>query len=530
MDWPRLIFLGMEWNWLLFGLACLGWAGTLVVRPELVGKVSARLETPRGAALARRVALVVVAAWIPAWVIAFKLAQYRSYQLMWDFGVMANVAWNTAHGYGLTSSVIADRSYLSVHFLFAAPLVSPVLWLWNSAAALAFVYGALMGSSILAAYLLAQERLNSRPLAWLVAALALAQPFYHDLVGAVVDSAFSAPLSLWAMYFWATKRWTAGAACLLFLLSTGEEMPFILLGVGCFWIVQGGRRTRWGGALALGSVLLWLAETWIVKRSQAGWTPPINYWGLFTALGGSKEAILAAATHHPWTLAAALVAPAEKLLMPLSIAFRFALLPLASGTAMIPALVVLLPHQLADAPTGYHRLIAHTSDCLYGPLIFATIVGLERTLARFKGKHGRWVCAYVLATAGFLMIRYGNFMLPAGLIPTSWEIAGPRALAAIPPDASVWCDEFFLPQLALRRHVKTLPRKLPDGYFEPGLFLPDRVLLSLHWSRFAEPETRARIVTFLKSKGYSPMFQEKDLVVLARKRELDAAPEPVVVP
>ena len=92
-------------------------------------------------------------------------------------------------------------------------------------------------------------------------------------------------------------------------------------------------------------------------------------------------------------------------------------------------------------------------------------------------------------------------------------------MAHVPAGASLWCDEFFLPHLALRRHVKSLMGNA-DPYFEPGLFVPDRVLLSTHWLRTADAERRDAVLGTLKEGRFVELFREGDLRVLGNPATL----------
>lgn len=505
--------LAMEWTWLLLGTACAACAAA-------AGLGARRPRLPAGALRAAGLGL-------PPLIAAYKLSQFRSFDLMWDSGVSVNLAWNILHGYGIHSSVIGDASYLAVHFAFAIGWLSPLLLIWNSAGMLAMAQGALVGSTVAAIFLIAREILADDAFAALLAVLAVSTPFFHDLTFCVLDSSVLAfPFFLWGLYAWLTGRRCAAAALALMLTTTREQVPFLIFGAGLYlWAAK--HRRREAAALMAFSALLFAVELALIHRAQAAWTDPANYWLNFASLGGTRDAVLRTALTRPWMFPAALAWPPAKLLTPGAVLLSFAGLPLLAGAALIPAAVVWLPNQLSDAG-AFHDLHSHTCAYVFGPLVWASAVGLRRIMNRGPLARRR-VAAAMLAVAAAGFLRTARFRHPPGMNPSYWPEAGPRALAFIPENASVWCDEFFLPHLATRRYVKTLLRE-ENVYFAPRLFAPDRVLMSAHWARLAKPAVSGPVLAFLRERKYEVIFAEKDLVVFANPATLGRegrTPEPV---
>jgi len=515
MDWTIAVYWLMDWTWALGGAACLALASLCALGENSFASLE---KKSTGTLLRSR-------AWglgFPGLIALFKLAQFHSYQSMWDSGVTVNLAWNALHGYGVWSSVIADRSYFSVHFAFLAALLSPVLLLWKSGAALAAVQGFAVGSSILAFHLLVGRETKDPLTPWIASLLALSHPLYQAVVGAVLDSSvYALPLFLWSAYFWESGRKDAATVFGLLLITTREQVPFILVGAGLYAFSRARGRDRWlPTGLIAASILLWAAETAVIHLAQAGWARGVDYWNTYRDLGGSREAVLGALLREPWRFALALFLPPAKLWTPLRVLFHAAFLPLAAGTALLPALLAWLPHQLAPADSAYHALNAHASVFVLGPLLWAAAKGVGRVSAKIAERHRRFFLAALLGVSACGLLGSGRSFYYPGLIPSSWRTAAPKAFARIPEAASVWCDEFFLPQLGLRRYVKTFPQRLPDSFFEPGLFLPDRVLLSLYWAQRADRASRDRILRFLKQRGFVLLFSEQDLLVLANPATL----------
>ncbi len=180
MGWTIAVYWVMDWTWALCGAACLALATLCALDERRFALFEKRISKAPNKNL--RVARYVLGLGLPGLIALFKLAQFHSYQSMWDSGVTINLAWNALHGYGVWSSVIADRSYFSVHFAFLTTLISPVLILWNSGAALAAVQGLAVGSSILSVYLLVKKETDDPLLPWAASLLALSHPLlFHPI-------------------------------------------------------------------------------------------------------------------------------------------------------------------------------------------------------------------------------------------------------------------------------------------------------------------------------------------------------------
>jgi len=532
-DWPRRLALAMEWLWLLGGTACLAAAAAAAMSETFFARAERAWAEARRSPRGRRLAPLAVGVLPTALLATFKLGQFRAHELMWDSGVTANLAWNMLHGYGIHSSVIGDASYLAVHFAFAVVWVSPLLLLWNSAGVLALAQGAAVGSTVLGVWLVARRVLDDSLFAALVALLAASSWFFHDLTFCVLDnSVYAFPLFVWALCAWLSGRRGAAFALFALLATTREQIPFLFFGLGAYaWTLAKTRaERRAAAALLVFAPLLFLGELALIRRAQSQWMDVGGYWSIFASLGGSPAAVTRTALLRPWRFAAALIRPASKLGTIARVLLMFAFLPPLAGAGFLPALAVWLPNQLSD-PGAFHALNSHTCAYLFGPLAWASALGARRLLER-RILARRTLAALILAAAGLGFVGAARFRSPERMNPASWTDAGPRALARIPPGASVWCDEFFLPNLATRRWVKSLPR-VDEPWFRAGLFVPDRVLISAAWTQVASPDIVAPALAALRERGFAPVFAEGDLVVLANPATLGregAAPAPLSLP
>jgi hypothetical protein len=196
-----------------------------------------------------------------------------------------------------------------------------------------------------------------------------------------------------------------------------------------------------------------------------------------------------------------------------------AFLPFFAGAAFLPALIVWIPHQLAQVGTNYQGLRAHYASFVLGPLIWAMLKGLIRVQKRCIEEHQRHLVAALLLVAGWGFLTAPSFFSPdVHVIPKAWESAAPKALAQIPLDAPVWCDSYLAPHLAMRRYLKILPLAPHDCGFESNLFLPDYVLMSTYWARKDYAPVSETILRVLHEKGFELIFKDADLLILANPK------------
>lgn len=516
MNWPRLTFLSLEWVWSLCGAGCLAGGALILLRPRTLEALNEYLEGLESSSRGRWAPWMVFGLLVPCLPIAHMLAQYASYQMSSDSGIICNAAWNALHGNGYTASALAGKSYFAAHFTFTLVLLSPVLWLWESTAALGVVQAAAVGSTPLALYLIARRHHASALPAWLMAVIALSSPFFYELTRSIIDgTVFALPFFLWAAFCWESgRRWTS--ALFLFLVaSTLEQAPFLFFGLGLWLLVRSrDKRARLAAAGALAaSVLLWYGEMAVLEHARTGWEDARDWWARYDALGANKDEIVRTTLLKPWRIAIALVTPVSKLWTPIKAFLLLGLLPLAAGARIIPALVVWFPQQLSD-PCDFQLLVEHYAAFVGGPLLWCAAHGLHKRFKRPLASRRRLV-AWLLCVCGASLLLNSRFHLPDGLFPSTWRTAGPRALEHIPAGAKVWADPHFLANTAMRQYVKFLPSHPDERIFVDALFVPDRVLLSRGWLRVTDPRARAKVMTMLRDRGFTPIFSEGDLIVLS---------------
>lgn len=522
----RLIYASANWLGWIGGVALLSAAAAIGLRPELFSRLEKRLERlpwTNGPAAPWLWAAAACGA-----AVALRLAMFRQYQLTGDSGVIAQFAWNFAHGHGWATSS-EPPSHLAYHFSLTSPLLSPLLWLWPSAGVLALAQGLAIGAVAPGVFLLARRHSRSAVVPWLAALLAVSHPIYQCFMQTIIeDSVYAPALFIWAVYSWDRGERLRAVVFAALLLTTKEEAPLIFIGLGLHALWSRELERRSACLLIAAAVLVWLGEMKLIQGSRG---PDVSaacadHWGYFQGLGGSGGAVVRTALSKPWLVARELVWPPEKIWTAARLVLMAGAFPLYGGSALLAGVVPWLVHQLAGAQSGFHKINAFYGGFVYGPLLWAGVLGLCRAERTIAAGRRHWLALIVFAAAGAGLAGEAGYYR-SGLLPSSWESSVPRALSRIAPDSKVWCDSYLLPYAGLRHYVKKLPGGLPDCVFDAQLFLPDDVLLTTYWARLADPAVVERIMNFLNLNGFEIVFQEKDLILLHRRGAVPsrAAPE-----
>lgn len=514
----RLMFLSFNWLWFALAIACFMTAILLLLEKNasiLPSHIPGRRTT-------MAVGSIVIAA-----LILSKVGQYFNFQLTADSGPSIHGAWMFLHGFGFENNTVGGSIFLD-HFRLFTPFLSVAMLLSESGVVIAAVHGLALGLTIVGVFLLAKRHSGDEVCALLIALLALGHPLFLNLILTPLDDCVLAPcFFVWAAYFWETERWPAAAILLALILTLKEEAPFLLFGVGLYLIATLRDRHRyWGAALCATAVVLWRGEMSLIESTRGAFMSAdcqdFSGWSLFGRIGGSREAVLSTALHQPWRIVIGMFYPFKALFTPIMAIACVAFLPVAAGWTILPAFIAWLPHQLADYNNSFHIMDGWYSGFVVGPLFWAAASG-SRLWRDLSPRLRSLAAAYLLATAAAgLSTMPGRYLLDWR--PPYWLASVPKALEQVPTNAKVWCDAALIPQLATRRYVRQLPNHLPACYFDTRLFVPDRVVVSSFWATSAEPRTVDRIFGLLKSHGFHPLFQNRDLVVLGNpeKEELGA--------
>ena len=542
-DFPRQLF----WvhHELLNSLSTACWivAAVAAVLPPFRKAVMRHLDSlatlPRAARLAW---LGVAYLAFFAWTAFMKYAQYRSFQLPQDSTIAISQAYTFLHHGSLFISIFGVGQF-SIHIFLLMPLFAPLLLIWRSPVPLLLAQNAFVCAAPFAVYALAESGTGSAFLGFAGLLLACSSPFLYELLTSNLCYPALVALLPWAMYFFELGWWVRGAILLVLMNIFPEQVPFIFFGLGVWLVItraRASRRDAWLGVAVCGvSVAVWAGERALIAhfaRQEPFQTfAGSNYWSLFKDLVPAQtpyERILPEVTGHPLRTVIGLLSSPYRYFPMLRALFSVAFLPLMAPAALLPFLTSIAPNVLAAPvgpvnfldyhPIGYFDFGLHQGSYMFGPLLWATALGLRQAYAKLSAKGWTsWLLVWVLFFAGF-GFKYAHRTLMPDWRPR-WFDSLPVVAAQVPPKARLWVEEYASPPLALRRWIKIMqwgPDE-PNGY--ERLFVPDYVLLDKAFIFQGKPPYRDRILTFLDRHGFVKAAEQDSIVLL---RNPNPSPDP----
>jgi len=419
-----------------------------------------------------------------------KLFQHFSLQThAFDLGVFANACWNTLHGNILYDSV-KGAPYLADHFQPILILMSPLLLLWNNAAALVAIQSAGLALAVPPLFWLVKKSTDQGALAAALCLLYLTSPFLAAInVFDLHPESLAIPIFLWGLWFLETNRLVAFfSACLVSLLLK-EDVPFALTALGLMLTLSPSRR-KIGAALAILAIASFIVETQIIIPHFLK-APSSVHLSRYSHLGESYLDILSNIVYDPVRIVHGLIFPAEKWWAFLKYLGSMAFLPLLDPLDFFPGLAALLPHLLSRY-SGQYTLSGQYSALSLPFALFASAKGLPRLLKHQgltrlfpEGSNGASLGISTWLLAGCLLLS-GNALLFSSRYGKSpdWKRVKEFFLLiqSIPPEASVRSQSDLLPQVCMRKRSPLFApyeqyKDLP--LFEPSRAETDYILLDL---------------------------------------------------
>jgi uncharacterized membrane protein len=468
-----------------------------------------------------------------AWFSYVRFCQYRAFLLPQDTAISINEAYTFLHHGSLYLSIFGVNQ-LSIHIYFLMSLLSPILLVWNSPLALLFLQNVFICTAPFAVYALIYRGTTSSFAGFIGMILVLSNPYLYELLTSNLCYAPLIVLLPWAMFFAERRKWIPCAILLLLMTIFPEQVPFIFFGLGLYAVIalRGQTPRNWliGFVVCAASVGLWGVErSMIVHFSRL---EPIqdfagsSYWTLFKNLvpaGTPYEKIFSEVASHPFRDVRIACSSIYRFYPLLRLLFSTGFLCLLSPAAMLPFLTAIIPHILATPsdpvkfldyhPIGYSDFGLHQGCYVFGPLLWATALGIRQAYSKLSVKNWQnWLLVWALAFSGF-GFKYAHRTLMPDWRPR-WFDAMPRVIATIPPGTRVWVDEYASPQVALRRWIKIMQwgPTAPAGYHR--LFKPDYVLFDKSFVFQAQPPYRDQLLTFFAQNGYLKIADDNHVILL----------------
>jgi len=464
-------------------------------------------------------ALVVLALLILAHVVAYGwLATQRHERFNstgFDLAIKEQVIWNTLHGRFFASSPEVENAFAD-HFQPVMLALIPLYVLFPSPKLLLWVQVIGLAAGAIPLYRLARRRLNSPWLALAVAAAYLLYPAigfterfdFHP-------EALAIPAFIAAFEALDHDDLKIASLWLLVPLLSKENLGFSVAAFGLYAALRERthRRVRFGFAwTGVGLIVSSATMFWLIPALRQGPSDTLERYGW---LGESPGQMAWTLLSQPGTVCRTLAEPNRALyLLQLLLPVGFlALLGLPELLLAAPGLAINI---LAQHHCQAKIYCQYTVPIV--PFVFiAAVLGLHR----LKGWLGqRWLPhAIGLAVVPLAMLALAidnpfteGQELPPPLAELPNAEAVHRALATVPPDASVVTTNAYAPHLARREglYIIGIPaqREPPPD--------PDVVFINLYDQRFMVCEQYREYFSQLDIDRYGIIFRDWGLIVVQR--------------
>jgi uncharacterized membrane protein len=429
----------------------------------------------------------------------------------YDLGIFDQIVWHYSRFETPASSITGAPNILGDHFSPIWALAAPFYWLYSGPETLILLQSALFGASVVPVWMFLERRLPRRPALLLSIAYGLFFGLQRAAQFDVHEVAF-APLFIGIMLLgldnvergrriWPT--FLAGAIPLCFVKE--DQAPLVAAAAALVVLRAKDWHTRRvaGGVAVLALAFFAVIVGWLI--------PSMSRHGAFqygSAYAGTLSNPVAAIT--------ALFLPVLKLRTLASTFLAFLLLPLASPYALLT--VPLFVMRFLSASSNHWGTIFHYSAPLAPILAMAAGDGLARIARRFA-LSPRALTTIASVSIVFSAILPGHQPAWKLFVPDTYRApvfapVATRALAIIPPDASVVAQSAIVPHLSTRATIYMLRGEGPGAGADADYVIaaPDDVG---QWPFDNGIAVRGMLGVYEK-RGYTTRFDERGWIVLAK--------------
>jgi uncharacterized membrane protein len=429
-----------------------------------------------------------------------------------DLAIKEQVIWNTLHGRFFASSPEVENAFAD-HFQPVMLALIPLYVLFPSPKLLLWVQAIGLAAGAIPLYRLARRRLNNP---WLALAVAAAYVLY-PAIGFIERFDFhpeALVIPAFIAAFEALDRDDLRAASLWLLvpLLSKENLGFSVAAFGLYAILFR-RRVRFGLAWAgVGLAVSSATMFWLIPTLRQGPSDTLERYGW---LGKSPDQMAWTLISQPRYVCRTLAEPNRALYL-LQLLLPVGFLALLG----LPELLLAAPG-LAINILAQHHCQAKIYCQYTVPIVPFVFVAAVLGLHRLKGWLGqRWlshtVGLAVIPLAVLALVIDNPFTEGQELPPPLAELpnaeAVRRALATVPPDASVVTTNAYAPHLARREGLYIIG--IPAQRDPPPN--PDVVFINLYDQRFMVCEQYREYFSQLDIDRYGVVFRDWGLIVVQR--------------
>ncbi len=444
-----------------------------------------------------------------------------------DLAIKEQVIWNTLHGRFFASSPEVENAFAD-HFQPVMLALIPLYILFPSPKLLLWVQVVGLAAGAIPLCLLARRRLNSP---WLALAVSAAYLLYPAI--GFIDrfdfhpEALAIPAFVAAFEAFDRGDLRSASLWLLVPLLSKENLGFSVAAFGLYAALREcapakralqehallRRRVRFGLAWAgVGLAVSSAAMFWLIPALRQGPSDTLDRYGW---LGGSPGQMALTLITRPGTVCQTLAEPNRALYL-LQLLLPIGFLSLLG----LPELLLAAPGLAINILAQHHcqaKIYCQYTVPIVPFVFIATVFGLHRLKERLGQRWLTYTIGLAVIPLAVMALAIDNpftegqeLLPPLENLPNTEAVY--RALATVPPDASVVTTNAYAPHLAQRErlYIVGIPAQR-----EPPLD-PDIVFINLYDQRFIVCEQYREYFSQLDIDRYGVVFRDWGLIVVQR--------------
>jgi uncharacterized membrane protein len=483
-------------------------------RTRLPARLRARLRLP---ALVRREPLLFALCGLAA--LAFGTYSVLRHQHFgstgYDLGTFDQGIWHLSRFELPEVTTVPRPTIFGDHFHPIILLLVPLYWIWADPQMLLGAQALLIAASIVPIFLFAERRLGRTPAYLFAVAYATFWAVHSAVAFDFHEWAFQ-PLLMGLILLAVDDRdWKRYWVCVVLLLLVKEDMAVIVIALaGYLLFFREWRRAALTAGLGLFTYLL-VTQVLIPFFSDG---LEFRHWS-YDQFGATLLEALGAMAADPLAVFQELGSPGIKLQ---TMALLF--LPFLGLAICSPVFVLCLPilaERFLSWNFNFWNTSGHYSLTLAPLIVLGAADGLRRVLRLVRSeRRRRWAavaaCAAMAAANVYLMTLFPLHRLadPGFYRLSASDRAAQRAIALIPPRASVTAQGRYTPHLTHRNLVFDLRPKAPTAQYFIGNTAD---LYRMAYPKAGYVDRRFPLISL--SRRYYPIFYENDVVVMRRRPE-----------
>lgn len=439
--------------------------------------------------------------------------------LAFDLGIFDQAIWHYSRFEVPETTIVGLPSFLGDHLHPILLLLVPLYWVWADPNVLLVAQGILIAASIVPVWQFAESRVGRMPAYLLAGAYALFWAIHSAIAFDFHEIAFAPLLTALLIRAIDLGRWRHYFVLVVLLLLVKENMAIFVVFVGVYLLLL--RHYRQAAVTIVAGTAWFVVATKLLIPLFAGGRA-FRHW-TYGQFGADFVDSLATIARDPASVVRVFFDREVKVE---TLGWLFA--PFLGLAFLSPLLVLCVPllleRMLSDNP--YHwGTSAHYSLTIAPVVAMAAADGMAR-LRRIVPA-GRWRGALAPACAAAILLINAGIAVqgelskladPSFYVRSDSDMAVRRALATIPPSASVAAQSRFVPHLSQRDEIIQLSPYAPTTDFV--------VADSAQYFRAFFPNAGHVDAGFLareRSARYAPVFAEGNITVLRRRTLGDEA-------